>query len=140
MVKGIGLTRNDNAGGRRVSLSLSQLAFDALVGEEGDRSVPMGLESAVRSYLGDRETDRPAWAYPGFLRGSESQQEVEIEVEVPADLWDAFAAEAAKQEVSVDQLAEHAAFYFAAELDAGRVTERILADLDAGDTRDAAGD
>ena len=35
-----------------------------------------------------------------------------------------------RQEVTVEQLAEHAAFYFAAELDAGRVTERILDDLE----------
>jgi hypothetical protein len=138
MVKGIELTRNDDAGGRRVLLSLSQLAFDALVGEEGNRSAPMGLEGAVRSYLGDRETDRPAWAYPGFLRGSESQKEVEVELEVPADLWDAFTAEAARQEVSVEQLAEHAAFYFAADLDAGRVTQRILDDF--GSTESGGGD
>jgi hypothetical protein len=35
-------------------------------------------------------------------------------------------AEAARQQVSVTQLLEHAALYYAAELDAGRLTERIL--------------
>ena len=100
----------------------------------GARSrLPTRLESALRCYLGDRGTDRPAWPYPGFLRGSEPQRDVEMEFEVPADLWGEFSEEADKQEVTVEQLAEHAAFYFAAELDAGRVTERILADLDAGE-------
>jgi hypothetical protein len=140
MVKGTELTRHDDAGKSRVSIALSELAAGALVGEGRDQAASTRLESALRCYLGDRETDRPAWPYPRFLRGSEPQRDVEIEFEVPTDLWEEFAEEAARQEVAVEQLAEHAAFYFAAELDAGRVTERIIADLEVGETRDTAGD
>lgn len=140
MVKGTELTRNDDAGKSRVSVALSELAAGALVGEGREQSASTRLESALRCYLGDRDTDRPAWPYPGFLRGSEPQGDVEMEFEVPTELWGEISAEADKQEVAVEQLVEHAAFYFAAELDAGRVTERILADLDAGESRDSAGD
>jgi hypothetical protein len=140
MVEGIELTRSDDAGKSRVSVALSELAAGALVGERREQPASPRLESALRCYLGDRDTDRPAWPYPGFLRGSEPQRDVEMEFEVPADLWREFSEEADNQEVTVEQLVEHAAFYFAAELDAGRVAERILADLDAGDPRDAAGD
>ncbi len=49
-----------------------------------------------------------------------------------SELWREFEEEAERQGVSVEQLAEHAAFYFAAELDAGRVTQRILDDLESG--------
>jgi hypothetical protein len=49
-----------------------------------------------------------------------------------------FEAEAGKQGVSAQQLLEHAAFYFAAELDAGRITRRILDDLDATEAADDA--
>jgi hypothetical protein len=139
-VKGTELTRRDDAGKASVSIALSELAAEALVGESREQSASTRLESALRCYLGDREADRPAWPYPGFLRGSEPQKDVEMEVEVPVDLWGEFSAEADMQEVTVEQLVEHAAFYFAAELDAGRVTERILADLDAGESRDSAPD
>jgi len=54
-----------------------------------------------------------------------------VELDVADDLWLEFGEEAASQGVTVDQLAEHAAFYFAAEVDAGRVTNRILDDLEA---------
>jgi hypothetical protein len=82
----------------------------------------------LRCYLGDKDTDRPAWPYPDFLRGTETQGDLQVEFEVEEDLWHDFEAEASAQGISVEQLTEHAAFYFAAELNAGRVTERILED------------
>jgi hypothetical protein len=55
---------------------------------------------------------------------------VRVEADVDAGLWREFGEEAASQGVTVEQLAEHAAFYVAAEADAGRATTRILADLE----------
>lgn len=133
-VRGIGLGRSEDMGESQVSLGLSELAFEALVGEESDRPASTTMESALRCYLGDRGTDRPAWPYPGFLRGSEPQRDVELEFEVSADLWHDFSEEASRQEVTTEQLAEHAAFYFAAELDAGRVTQRILDEFATGES------
>lgn len=116
---------------------MSRLAFEALMGNEADDAarVTARTESALRCYLGDRDTERPAWPYPGFLRGSETQGDLEVSFEVEEDLWHDFEEEAASQGVSVEQLTEHAAFYFAAELDAGRVTERILQDLQSTEGR-----
>jgi len=124
------VARDENAGKRHVTVSLSRLAFDALMGEEGDTEAEVAVrtESALRCYLGDKETERPAWPYPGFLRGSETQGDLQVEFEVEDDLWHDFEEEASAQGISVEQLTEHAAFYFAAELNAGRVTERILED------------
>jgi hypothetical protein len=113
-----------------VTLALSQFAFEALANSGVDASAPTRIEGAVRHYLGDRDAGRPAWPYPGFLRGSEPQRDVSLELEVAADLWRAFGEEAARQGVSVEQLAEHSAFYLAAEIDAGRGTQRILDDLE----------
>jgi hypothetical protein len=56
---------------------------------------------------------------------------VELELDIKDDLWHSFEAEAGRQDVSSQQLLEHAAFYFVAELDAGRITQRILDDLEA---------
>jgi hypothetical protein len=123
-----------------VTVRLSQLAFEALAdeGPSGSPRAPVRTESAVRIYLRDKGSDRPAWPYPGFLRGSETQEDVGLELNVDSDLWLQFEAEAGKQGVSAQQLLEHAAFYFAAELDAGRITQRILDDLDVTEAADDA--
>jgi hypothetical protein len=112
------------------TLAISRLSLEALTGKGGDeeRAGPR-LTSAARFYLSDRDSDRPAWPYPSFLRGSETQEDVEVPLDVDKGVWRTFEAEAAAQDVSVQQLAEHAAFYLAAEIDAGRVTQRILDDL-----------
>jgi hypothetical protein len=127
------VVRGRTARKQTVTVRLSQLAFEALAAEEpsGSPRAPVRTESAIRIYLGDKGSERPAWPYPGFLRGSETQEDVGLELDVEPDLWLQFEAEAGKQGVSTQQLLEHAAFYFAAELDAGRVTQRILEDLDA---------
>ena len=116
--------RTKGTGVKRLSVSLSKLAYEALTASEV--SAPVQMDRALRCYVQDRGGDRPAWPYPDFLRGSEAQGDVRVELEIDLDLLQNFAKEAARQGVSTEQLAEHAAFYFAAELDAGRVTERIL--------------
>lgn len=130
--------REMGAGRREITVDLSRFAYEALTHGRTDAAASVRMESALRCYLGDRGTDRPAWRYPGFLRGSETQGDVRIELEIGEDLWTAFTQEGEKQGVTVEQLAEHAAFYFAAELDAGRVTQRILDDLEASGESGAA--
>jgi hypothetical protein len=120
---------------RRERVALSRSAAETLGGEEGTvTAAGSRLEGAIRLYLRDKGAGRPAWPYPGFLRGAESAAEVEVEFSVDPLLWRSFEAEAREQDISVEQLAEHVAFYFAAELDAGRITQRILDDL-GPDTR-----
>lgn len=120
-----------------VSLWLSQPAFEALAGAGEPEAGRVGarMEVAIRCYLSDRGSSRPAWPYPGFLRESETQRDVELGISVDAELFNAFEAEARAQSVSVQQLAEHAAFYLAAEIDAGRATQRILDDLELSETK-----
>jgi hypothetical protein len=115
------------------SLAVSQLALEALIGKGGQDpgQASRRLTAAVGFYLRERDSNRPAWPYPSFLRGSRAQEDAVIGLEVPERLWREFEGEAARQDVSVQQLAEHAAFYLAAEIDAGRVTQRILDDLEA---------
>ena len=127
------VTRDDGGAEKRhVTIDLSQLACDSLTGVEVGASLPASIrmESALRIYLGDKGTDRAAWPYPRFLQGSETQADVRVDLDVESDLWREFEEEARSQGVSVEKLAEHAAFYFAAEESAGRLTQRILADLD----------
>jgi hypothetical protein len=128
-VRGSGLAHDEGAEARQVIVVVSELAFEALVGEGAAASAPVKIDSVLRYYLGDRGTKRPAWPYPGFLRGSETRRDKQVALEADEGLWRDFSEEADKQGVTVEQLVEHAAFYFAAELDAGRVTQRILDDF-----------
>lgn len=129
-MKGTELARQDGESGSPMEVALSELAFEALTGTGSEVDASSRMESALRCYLGDKESGRPAWSYPAFLRGSETRAEVRVELDAPPRLWRDFEQEAIRQGVTVEQLAEHAAFYFAAELDAGRVTQRILDDLE----------
>lgn len=120
------VTRGENAKYRQAAVAISELAAEAVTSDSTEAA--LGMESALRCYLGDRDAGRPAWPYPSFLRGTETSGDVRIELEVPESLWSDFEAEAARQDVTLDQLAEHAAYYLAAEIEAGRVTQRILDD------------
>jgi hypothetical protein len=115
---------------RSLTLRLSKFSLEALAGEQGQRSkqVQAKLARAVRLYLDDRDSGRPGWVYPGFLRDKEAS-EVELELVADEGLLRALEEEAGKQGVSVSQMAGHAALYYAAELNAGHLTQRILDDL-----------
>lgn len=80
----------------------------------------------IRFYLREKGSGGASWSYPDLLREGNPEEEVEVELDIEDSLWREMRAEAAGQRVSVTQLLEHAALYYAAELDAGRLTERIL--------------
>lgn len=115
---------------RSVTVRLGALAIDALGGgvESGAGSAPGDLVRAIRLYLNDRSGEEPGWTYPRFLRDRNAGKGIELELSVEDSLWSSMEEEAERQGVTVAQLLEHAALYYAAELDAGRVTERMLED------------
>lgn len=84
----------------------------------------------IRFYLREKDGGDVGWAYPDLLREGRPDEEVEVEIEIDDSLWGRMEHEAERQHVTVTQLLEHAALYYAAELDAGRLTERILDELE----------
>lgn len=116
---------------RTVTVELGEFALDALTreadGRPGDRATRR-MTLAIWFYLGDRGLDRPGWAYPSFSRGEAPGKEWDLDLTVDQRLWEEFEEEADRQGVLVGQLAEHAALYFAAELDSGRAASRIFED------------
>lgn len=114
---------------RSVTLKLGAIAIDALGGETdgGSKPSPEDLMRAVRLYLNDKDRARAGWTYPRFLR-DRNVQGIEFELSLEDSLWISLEREAEHQEVTLPQLLEHAALYYAAELDAGRVAERLLED------------
>jgi hypothetical protein len=118
---------------RTVTLTLGEFALEGLAAEgESDDSdrIPARAVRALRYYLSDSESGRPDWPYPTFLRSNGSGGGTALEVSIDDVVWRSLEREADRQGVSVQQLAEHAALYFAADLDAGRITQRILDNLE----------
>jgi hypothetical protein len=119
-----------------VTVRLSEFAREALAGEQeqGNERLAKQVVRAIRCYLKDKAVAGPGWAYPAFLREKKPVDGEELEVSIDDSLWHSLEREASSQNVSVRQMLDHAVFYFAAEISAGRLTERILSDLDEAGT------
>jgi hypothetical protein len=87
------------------------------------------LPRAVRFYLEERDESQAGWRYPSFLDGRSSTDGDSCEVGLPDDLWQQLQGEAERQGVSPEDLLQHAAFYYGAARDEGRLTERIAEEL-----------
>jgi hypothetical protein len=117
-----------------VSLRLDRFGQDALDryvrGTGGSQAA--ALHTAVRYYLSDCDSGRPAWRVPRLARRDPDAGEVEVEIadELHAELE----RESKRQRVSTDLLATHALLYFLSDYDTGRVAARLG---DAIDDRDA---
>ncbi len=120
---------------RSVTVTLGAIASKILAVEMVTSGKPSSAsaERAIRCYLNDKASPGPGWAYPSFLRGRKPVQGVEVQLDIDDGLWQSLVGEAVSQDVSAQQLLEHAVLYFAAEDNAGRVTERILEDLEGED-------
>lgn len=120
---------------RSVTVRLGDFACEALVDGKGvdPRRISPAAVQAIRCYLNDKGSGGPGWLYPAFLRNGGAGHEVELQLSIDGDLWRSLEEEAERQGVSVQQMVEHAALYFAAEADAGRIARRILHELDEDD-------
>jgi hypothetical protein len=117
---------------RSVTVTLGAIVSKILASEMVVRghSSSTTAERAIRIYLRDRDTPGPGWAYPPFLRARRPVDAVQMQLDIEAELWQELSQEAIEQDVTTQQLLEHAVLYFAAEDNAGRVTERIIEDLE----------
>lgn len=117
---------------RSVTVSVGGLASRALAGEAAKSAehVSSRVERAIRTYLSDKDAGRAGWTVPAFARSAEPAERTELKLSLDEDLWAAVEAEAAAQDVSVDRMVGHAILYWAAEVDAGRITRRIVEGLD----------
>jgi Ribbon-helix-helix protein, copG family len=109
-----------------VWLSLSTFSAEALTGGDGaaPEVVVARLRAAIRIYLNVDDPGTPGWAVPRSLRGREPD-DMRLELVADESLIEALEKEAAKQNVSVSQLARQAALFYAAEFDGGRITQQI---------------
>lgn len=100
-------------------------------GSGGSRPSSEDVVRVIRFYLREKEGEGIGWAYPDLFRQRRTEgAEMDIELEIDESLWGRMEREAERQHVTATQLLEHAVIYYAAELDAGRLTERILDELE----------
>jgi len=118
---------------RPLRLQLSEFVIGALArGEPHDSDQVRGrFARAIRFYLHEAAGRRPGWSVPSALR--RERRGVELELELDDELLRELEAEAGRQDVSLSRLVAQAAIYYAAELDAGRITQRVFDDLERGD-------
>lgn len=117
---------------RSVTVGLGAFAREALkAAEMNGAETAASVVRAIRVYLNDRGNAEPGWAYPALMREQgQLPGTTELELCVDDGLWRSLEEEAATQGVTSQQLLQHAVLYLTAEVDAGRITQRILEDLE----------
>lgn len=115
---------------KNVTLHFDRFGLDALERLASRREDSPGavVRTAAVYYLADRESARPGWRAPRFIREPQSLSTGEFDVD--DETWLALECEAERQGIATGQLAEHAFLYFLADLDSGRLADRIDAALD----------
>jgi hypothetical protein len=93
------------------------------------RSPDTAVRTAVLYYLADRDSARPSWVVPELGAQPESPRPT-LKVRLDDATWAALVEEAKLQAVTPEALAVHAVLYFVADLDSGRIADRLAEALE----------
>jgi hypothetical protein len=117
---------------RKIPVPVRQFAAAALsaAGEPTQEGLERTLSQAVHYYLSEGEPRPPGWAVPKFLFEDAASDGHDLEVPLEPEAWQLLLEEAKRQEVEPDRLLQHAALYFAAARDSGRLTGWILEEIE----------
>lgn len=111
-----------------VTVALRLSCIDLLIKEGEDPGCR--LAAAIAYFLAEDSSEVAGHAYPEFRREEkDAGLSRALSIAIPVELWRRFKAEAERERVSPDRLLEHAALFFAAQEDAGRVAEWLAEDL-----------
>ena len=110
---------------KSMTLQLDNFGRKALseFAEEHRNSTGTVVRTASLYYLADRDSGRAAWRVPRFARTSSNVDGLQIDVD--DETFAALREEATGQGVEPSRLAEHALHYYLADLDGGRLAERV---------------
>ena len=114
-----------------IVMSLPETSLELLIADGGASEADLSrcLVVAVAYFLKQRGADAPGHSYPELQRGKRVEPARRLQLTIDSELWERFVEEAESQRVSPDQLLEHAALYFAAQRDSGRIAEQIARGL-----------
>jgi hypothetical protein len=112
-----------------ITLRLNKFGWESLESEaRRDGETLDDLLSRAAAYLdGELPTRRAAVLAPRFKPGGRRMPR-EIRFEVSRDCWQRLESEAGRQGVSLERLLEHAAMLYLADIDSGRIANRLLGD------------
>ena len=113
---------------RSLTLEMDAFGLEALteLAERHGGSASNVARMAAHYYLADSHDDRPAWRVPSFGQDGEAERrQTGVPVELDDATWDALVQEARSQGVEISALAAHAVLYFMADVDSGRVAQRM---------------
>lgn len=86
------------------------------------------VQYAARHYLAGRAEARTAHWIPRFRTDEVGDASLEVKLELDDEDWRLISSEASRQGVSAQRLLGHATLCLIADLDSGRVAERMLAE------------
>lgn len=118
------------ASSRRISLPLGGFGREVVEGQAECWGVPCArlIELAAEHHLSDHGSRRLASDVPGFVFQPGPGGALDFEISLQPAVWSRLELESELLGVPLDRLLVHAALRFAADLDAGRVVARVLAD------------
>jgi hypothetical protein len=129
---------SDRPGGGRVkhalTLRFDEFGWESLESEARRDSETLDelLSRAAAYFEAEQATRRAAMLAPGFKPGGRGVPR-EVRLEVNRDCWLGLQGEAGRQGVALERLLEHAALLYLADVDSGRVANRVLGCAGDGD-------
>jgi hypothetical protein len=113
---------------RTLTLEMDAFGLEALTelaGRHGG-SASHVARMAAHYYLADSRDERPAWPVPSLPHSGEAERrQPGVPVELDDATWDALVEEARSQGVDIGTLTAHAVLYFMADVNSGRVAQRM---------------
>jgi hypothetical protein len=97
------------------------IEFAERQGGSASRVATMG----ANYYLADADHLGPGWPVPSFAQNVDPERRHVVRVALDDPTWNALVREARRQGVDISVLAAHAALYFMADVESGRVAQRM---------------
>jgi hypothetical protein len=123
-------SRNRTESGRvrhGITLRFDEFGWESLESQarRDGETVEDLLSRAAAYYDAERPTRRAATRAPPFKPGGRGTPR-EVRPELGRECWERLEGEAERQDVALERLLEHAALLYLADIDSGRVADRVL--------------
>ena len=111
-----------------ISITFDEFGWSVLEGEARAEGLELDqlVSLACAYYKSELATKRTATLVPRFDQSAADRETRLLELELDAQSLRVLEQEAERQELELERLIEHAAIFYLADLDAGRVAERVI--------------
>lgn len=122
------VTRLSKNVGFEISISFEEFGWSMLEREASEEGLRLDrlVSLACAYYKSELANERMATLVPRFDQLAAERETRTLELELDAESLRRLEQEAERQEVKLERLIEYAAIFYLADLDAGRVAERVI--------------